>query len=421
VAGALAGRRVVLGVCGGIAAYKAVEVCRRLVDAGAHVSPVMTRGATRFLGEVTLSALASEPVQTSLWSERDPIPHTRLGRSADVVVVVPATARLIGSYAAGISNDLLTATLLATRAPVVVCPAMHTEMWEHPATQENLATLRRRGVHVVEPATGRLAGGDIGAGRLPEPGTIVAAVERVLAPQDFAGLRVLVSAGGTREPIDPVRYVGNRSSGKQGHALAHEAAARGAEVTLVTTVGLPVPSGAVVVRVETAADMEKAVLDGAGEADVVVMAAAVADFRPKASAPEKLKKADGVPELVLEPTLDILAELGRRRTPGQTLVGFAAETHDMRTQAAEKLHAKGVDLIVGNDVAAAEVGFEHDTNRVHMVGRDGFEQDTALVDKRDVARAVLDAVVSLRWHAASPQRQASPGTGNHPGNKESDT
>jgi len=420
VAGALAGRRVVLGVCGGIAAYKAVEVCRRLVDAGAHVTPVMTRGATRFLGEVTLSALASEPVQTSLWSERDPIPHTRLGQAADVIVVAPATARLIGSYAAGISNDLLTATLLATRAPVVVCPAMHTEMWEHPATQDNLATLRRRGVHVVEPATGRLAGGDVGAGRLPEPETIVAAVERVLAPQDLAGLRILVSAGGTREPIDPVRFIGNRSSGKQGHALAHEAAARGAEVTLVTTaLGLPVPSGAAVVVVETAADMEKAVLDRAGEADVVVMAAAVADFRPKASASEKLKKADGVPDIVLEPTPDILAELGRRRSPGQTLVGFAAETHDLGARAIEKLRAKGVDLIVGNDVAAAGVGFEHDTNRVHMVGRDGFEQDTALIDKRDVARAVLDAVVSIRRRPESPPPpQRNPRTGI---NKESDT
>jgi phosphopantothenoylcysteine decarboxylase/phosphopantothenate--cysteine ligase len=417
VAGALAGRRVVLGVCGGIAAYKAVEVCRRLVDAGAHVTPVMTRGATRFLGEVTLSALASEPVQTSLWSEHDPIPHTRLGQMADVIVVVPATARLIGSYAAGISADLLTATLLATRAPVVVCPAMHTEMWEHPATRDNLATIRRRGVHVVEPATGRLAGGDVGAGRLAEAATIVAAVERVLAPQDLAGLHVLVSAGGTREPIDPVRFVGNRSSGKQGHALAHEAAARGAEVTLVTTVGLAVPSGAEVVRVETAADMEKAVLDRAGEADVVVMAAAVADFRPKASSPEKLKKTDGVPELVLEPTVDILGELGRRRTADQTLVGFAAETHDMRARAADKLRAKGVDLIVGNDVAAAGVGFEHDTNRVHMVGRDGFEQDTTLIDKRDVARAVLDAVVFLRQRPTSPPRQASP---RHE-DKESDT
>jgi phosphopantothenoylcysteine decarboxylase/phosphopantothenate--cysteine ligase len=416
VAGALAGRRVVLGVCGGIAAYKAVEVCRRLVAAEAHVTPVMTRGATRFIGEVTLSALASERVQTSLWSEADPIPHTRLGQTADVIVVVPATARLIGSYAAGISSDLLTATLLATRAPVVVCPAMHTEMWEHPATQDNLATLRRRGVDVVEPATGRLAGGDVGAGRLAEAGTIVAAVERVLAPQDLAGVRVLVSAGGTREPIDPVRFVGNRSSGKQGHALAYEAASRGARVTLVTTVGLPVPSGAEVVRVETAADMERAVLDRAGEADVVVMAAAVADFRPKASSAEKLKKSDGVPELVLEPTVDILAELGRRRTPGQTLVGFAAETHDMRARAAEKLRTKGVDLIAGNDVAAADVGFGHDTNRVHVVGRDGFEQDTTLVDKRDVARVVLDAVVSMR-RPTSPPRRANP----QPGSKESDT
>jgi phosphopantothenoylcysteine decarboxylase/phosphopantothenate--cysteine ligase len=396
MAGALAGRRVVLGVCGGIAAYKAVELCRRLVDAGAHVVPVMTRGATRFVGEVTLSALASEPVQTSLWTENDPIPHTRLGQAADLVVVAPATARLLGSYAAGISNDLLTATLLATRAPVVVCPAMHTEMWEHPATQDNLETLRRRGVHVVEPASGRLAGGDIGAGRLPEPATIVAAAERVLAPQDLAGLRVLVTAGGTREPIDPVRFVGNRSSGKQGHALAHEAAARGAEVTLVTTAGLPVPPGVTVVVVETADGMEKAVLDRAGECDVVVMAAAVADFRPKVAVLEKLKKADGVPEVVLEPTPDILAELGRRRTPGQTLVGFAAETGELRARAAEKLRTKGVDLIVGNDVGAPDTGFGHDTNRVHMVGRGGFEQDTELLDKRDVARAVLDAVVALR-------------------------
>ena len=396
MAGALAGRRIVLGVCGGIAAYKAVEVCRRLIEAGAHVTPVMTRGATRFIGEVTLSALASEPVETSLWTERDPIPHTRLGQSADLIVIAPATARLIGSFAAGISSDLLTATLLATRAPVVVCPAMHTEMWEHPATQENLATLRRRGVHVVEPATGRLAGGDVGAGRLPDPATIVAAVEAVLAPQDLAGLNVLVTAGGTREPIDPVRFVGNRSSGKQGHALAAEAAARGANVTLVTTTNLPVPPGAELVAVETAADMEKAVLDRAGEADVVVMAAAVADFRPKASSGEKLKKADGVPDLVLEPTTDILAELGRRRAPHQTLVGFAAETNDTRTNAAEKLRRKGVDLIVANDVSSPGVGFEHDTNRVQMVGRDGFEQDTTLVDKRDVARAVLDAVISLR-------------------------
>ena len=224
---------MVLGVSGGIAAYKAVEVCRRLVDDGAHVAPIMTEGATRFIGEVTLSALASQPVQRSLWTEDDPIPHTTLGQQADVVVVCPATARLLGSYVAGISDGLLTATLLATRAPVVVCPAMHTEMWEHPAVQDNVSTLRERGVTVVDPEDGRLAGGDVGAGRLASPEVIVAAVERAITPQDLAGLSVVVTAGGTREAIDPVRFIGNRSSGKQGHAIAAEAAARGAAVTLV--------------------------------------------------------------------------------------------------------------------------------------------------------------------------------------------
>src|SRR6185503_16991769 len=245
----IAGKRVVLGITGGIAAYKAIEVCRRLVDAGAHVSPVMTAGAQHFVGATTFSALASEPVQTSLWSEADPIPHTRLGQAADVVVVCPATARVISDLTTGRSADLLTATLLATRAPVVLCPAMHTEMWEHPAVEENLATLRRRGVHVVEPESGRLAGGDVGTGRLASPERVVAAIDAVLTPADLTGLSVLVTAGGTREPLDPVRFLGNRSSGKQGHALAEEAAARGAKVSLVTTVALPAPDGAEVVRV----------------------------------------------------------------------------------------------------------------------------------------------------------------------------
>ncbi|MHB8682475.1 MAG: bifunctional phosphopantothenoylcysteine decarboxylase/phosphopantothenate--cysteine ligase CoaBC, partial [Acidimicrobiales bacterium] len=298
-----AGRRVVLGVTGGIAAYKAVELCRRLVDAGAHVSPVMTEDATRFVGEVTFSALASERVRTSLWDEPEPIPHTRLGQNADVVVVAPATARFIGCYAGGISDDLLTATVLATRAPVVVCPAMHTEMWEHPAVQENLDTLRRRGVRVVPPESGRLAGGDVGAGRLAEPETIIAALTEVLsAGRDLAGTTVVVSAGGTREPIDPVRVITNRSSGKQGHAIAEAAAARGAHVVLVTTTGRPVSAGITVVPVDTAASMEFAMLEHAGTADVVVMAAAVADFRPKAPASAKLHKSDGVPDIVLEPT-----------------------------------------------------------------------------------------------------------------------
>jgi phosphopantothenoylcysteine decarboxylase/phosphopantothenate--cysteine ligase len=394
---ALAGRRVVLGVSGGIAAYKAIEVCRRLVDAGAHVVPVLTTGAQHFVGAVTFSALASEPAKTSLWDDTDPIPHTALGQSADVVVVVPATARVIGAYAAGISSDLLTATLLATRAPVVVCPAMHTEMWEHPAVQENLATLRRRGVHVVDPDIGRLAGGDHGAGRLAAPERIVAAVEALFVPRDLSGVSVLVTAGGTREPIDAVRVITNRSSGKQGHALAEEAAARGADVTLVTTVARTVGRpGIEVIAVETAAEMEAAVLSRAAQADVVLMAAAVADFRPKAAAEGKIKKDAGLPEIILEPTTDILAVLGERRSPAQVLVGFAAETADLAANAGAKLARKRLDLIVANDVSAPGVGFDHDTNAVMMLSADGTVQNVTLADKRAIARAVLDTVVRIR-------------------------
>jgi phosphopantothenoylcysteine decarboxylase / phosphopantothenate---cysteine ligase len=393
----LEGRRIVLGVSGGIAAYKAIEVCRRLVDAGAHVAPIMTRGATRFVGETTFSALASERVHSSLFDDADPIPHTRLGQSADLVVVAPATARVIGSYAAGISNDLLTATLLATEAPVVVAPAMHTEMWDHPAVQENIATLLRRGVHVVAPEEGRLAGGDIGRGRLAAPEAIVAAAEAALgATRDLEGLHVVITAGGTREPIDPVRFIGNRSSGKQGHALATEAAARGAKVTLVTTVDLPAPATADVVRVDTAAQMDEAVRAVASAADVIVMAAAVADFRPATVAAKKLKKHDGVPEIVLEPTVDILAGLGERKRPDQTVVGFAAETDRVRQNATSKLVAKGADLIVANDVTAAGAGFEHDTNSVVIMHADGTEREVPLADKRVIARSVFDAVINRR-------------------------
>ena len=393
--GALAGRRVVLGVTGGIAAYKAVELCRRMVDAGAHVTPVLTEDATRFVGTVTFSALASEPARTSLWDDADPIPHTRLGQRADVVVVAPATARFVARYAHGISDDLLSATVLATRAPVVVCPAMHTEMWEHPAVQDNLALLRRRGVEVVPPAEGRLAGGDSGMGRLAEPDDVLAAVARVLgAARDLVGRRVVVSAGGTREPIDAVRVITNRSSGKQGHAVAEAAAARGAEVVLVTTTDRAVPDGITVVRVDTAASMEEAVLQAAASADVVVMAAAVADFRPKAPAPGKLSKADGLPDIVLEPTPDILRELAARRRPGQLLVGFAAETRDVTERAGAKLAAKGIDVIVANDVGAAGVGFDHDTNAVTILGADGACDEVGLTSKTAVAHAVLDAVVA---------------------------
>jgi len=386
-----------LGVTGGIAAYKAVEVCRRLVDAGAHVVPVLTEDATRFVGEVTFSALASESVQKTLWSEVDPIPHTHLGQRADLVLVVPATARFLGCYANGISDGLLSATVLATRAPVIVCPAMHTEMWEHPAVQENLATLRRRQVIVVDPAQGRLAGGDVGAGRLAEPADIVAAALAVLGSaargHDLAGRRVVVSAGGTREPIDPVRFISNRSSGKQGHAVAEAAAARGAEVVLVTTATRPVSLDIDLVTVETAAEMETAMLEHGADADIIVMAAAVADFRLKAPADAKLSKADGVPELVLEPTPDILAELGRRRRDGQVLVGFAAETHDMTSRAASKLQEKNVDFMVANDVSAQHVGFDHDTNAVTILGSEGTCREVALTSKLEVAHAILDSVI----------------------------
>jgi phosphopantothenoylcysteine decarboxylase / phosphopantothenate---cysteine ligase len=392
----MADKRVVLAVTGGIAAYKAVEVCRRLVDAGAHVSPIMTADAARFLGPATLSALASEPVHDSLWSDADPIPHTALGRSADVIVVAPATATLLAKYAAGIADDLLTATLLATRAPVVVCPAMHTEMWEHPATVDNVASLRRRGVLVVEPGVGRLAGGDEGAGRLADVEEIVFTVERLLRPQDLAGCTVLVTAGGTREALDPVRFLGNRSSGKQGEALAVESAARGATVVLVTAADRPTPPGIEVLRVETAAEMEAIVLYGASDADVIVMAAAVADFRPKVVVEAKLRKADGPPEIVLEPTTDILAQLGRRKRSGQVLVGFAAETGDVRAAAEEKLRSKRLDVIVANDVTAPGVGFGHETNAATLLDAAGNWTEVALTTKRALASLVLDLVADLR-------------------------
>ncbi len=391
----LDGRRIVLGVTGGIAAYKAVEVCRRLVDAGAHVSPVLTSGALHFVGETTFSALASEPVQRTLWGEDSPIPHTRLGQGADLVLVCPATARVISDYRTGRSHDLLTATLVATRAPVVLCPAMHTEMWEHAAIQENLSVLASRGVHIVAPDEGRLAGGDVGAGRLADPARIVATVERVLGPGDLVGTTVLVTAGGTREAIDPVRFIGNRSSGKQGFALAAEARDRGASVILVTTTPPPPDLGVETHLVESAAQMHQAVVSRSADADVVVMAAAVADFTPVEVADSKLKKQEGPPRIVLEPTVDILAELGRSKRADQVLVGFAAETHDVAANARDKLVRKNADLLVANDVSAPGVGFEHDTNEVVIHGSE-MEQNVPLTDKRLVARAVLDAVVAHR-------------------------
>lgn len=391
------GKKIVLGISGGIAAYKAVEVIRRLVDAGAHVAPIMTADAHRFIGPVTVSALASEPVHTSLWDDASPIPHTRLGQTADLIVVAPATARVLSAYASGYSDDLLSATLIATRAPVIVCPAMHTEMWEHPSVVDNIALLRSRGVVVVEPQSGRLAGGDVGTGRLADPDTIVDAIDSVLSTeQDLAGVSVVVTAGGTREPIDAVRVIANRSSGKQGHALAEMAARRGAHVTLITTTDRPVAHGVVVHNVETAEEMLTAVSATAHNADVVIMTAAVADFRPVVSVENKIKKDAGVPSIVLEPTPDILAHLGKSKPQHQILVGFAAETENLLENAQSKLKRKNLDIIVANDVSAPGVGFAHDTNAVSIVFASGEIQQVPLADKHSIARTILDSVVKVR-------------------------
>ncbi len=424
----LESKTVVLGVCGGIAAYKAAALCRRLGDAGARVLPVLTRGAARFVGPVTFSALAAEPARLSLFEPGgEPVPHIALARRADLVVVAPATARLIGAYAAGLSSDLLTATLLATAAPVLLCPSMHTEMWEHPAVQDNLSLLRRRGVVVLEPEEGRLAGGDVGKGRLPEPEAIVAAAARLLAARgteawpatadrdvhdrsragSLAGVKAVVSAGGTREPLDPVRYIGNRSSGKQGYAVAAELISRGAEVTLVSASELPPPAGVKLVAVETAAEMAEAVLEAAEGADVVVMAAAVADYRPAEPATAKIKKAAAPISLRLVPTQDILKELGARRRPGQVLVGFAAETAggaELVELGRSKLEAKGADLVVANDVATLGAGFGSDATRAVIVSAENMVE-LGLVSKRELASALVESISALLgrkpW-AASP-------------------
>ncbi len=391
----LAGRRIVLGVTGGIAAYKSVEIMRRLQDLGAHVSPILTESATKMIGVKTFEALASEPPKTSLYSDSHPSPHTYLGQNADLILVAPATARILSDLRTGRSDDLLSATLLATEAPVVVAPAMHTEMWNHPATTENVSVLRSRGVTVVGPAVGRLAGGDEGPGRLSEPETIVVAVvQRLASDADLAGLKVLISAGGTREALDPVRYLGNRSTGKQGHALAEAAAARGAEVVLITASPLASHSGIGRINVVSAAEMATAVKAEAATSDIVIMAAAVADFRPVSVAEKKLKKADGTPQITLERTEDILAALGQSKRSGQVLVGFAAETNDVSANAKAKLEKKNADLIVANDVSAPGVGFGHETNAVTIHAADGSQTQVALSEKSQIAHAVLDAALA---------------------------
>jgi phosphopantothenoylcysteine decarboxylase/phosphopantothenate--cysteine ligase len=391
--------RVVLGVAGGIAAYKAVEVLRLLTEAGHSVRVVPTRSALKFVGAATFEALSGEPVTTEVFDDVPDVPHVRLGQTADLVVVAPATADLLSRAASGRANDLLTGTLLTARCPVVYAPAMHTEMWEHPATVANVALLRSRGAVVLDPDVGPLAKGDVGAGRLPSPESIVSVVLAALAGvqrgADLAGRRVVVSAGGTREYLDPVRFLGNRSSGRQGYALARTAAARGAEVTLVSAnVALPDPAGVKVVRVVSAEDVRTAVVEAAGDADAVVMAAAVADFRPAVRAASKLKKTDAEPAPVaLVRNADVLAEVSASKRPGQVVVGFAAETDDALAYGREKLARKGCDLLVVNEVGEGRA-FEVEENAAVVLGADGSQTEVPLGSKDALAHAVWDLVVA---------------------------
>ena len=410
----LAGRRVLVGVTGGIAAYKAAILVRLLQRAGAEVDVVLTRGGARFVGAATFEGLTGRAVRQEVWEDIAGETHVALGRGAHAVVVYPATAHTLAKLASGLADDLLTTSLLAATCPLILAPAMHTEMWEHPATQHNLAVLRDRGASIVGPDDGLLMGGDSGPGRLVPPELALAAVREALVSGvadravegpptgDLLGTRVLITAGGTREPVDPVRYLGNRSSGRMGFALAAAARDRGAEVTLIAApTELATPEGVRRYDVTTALEMHATVFEHLAAADVVIKAAAVADFRPGSPAVSKLKKERGVPTIELTPNPDILAELGLARTGDRpVLVGFAAETDDVEAGGRAKLERKGADLLVVNDVSADDAGFEVDTNRVVILDRAGGRVEVPLADKRTVAERVLDRVVA--WLAAAP-------------------
>jgi phosphopantothenoylcysteine decarboxylase / phosphopantothenate---cysteine ligase len=388
-------RRVLLGITGGVAAYKSAHLARLLTAAGAEVTAVMTESATRFVGPDTFAALTGRPVHTSLWERPGEVLHVRLAHEADLAIVAPATANLLAKLAHGLADDLLTSTLLEYAGPLMIAPAMHTGMWEHPATRGNVETLEGRGVTFVGPVEGALAHGDSGVGRLAEPETIAAQALVVLdgtAAGSLIGRSVVVTAGPTYEPIDPVRFIGNHSSGKMGVAVAAEAARRGATVHLILGPGtVAPPAGAQVVRITTAEQMREAVMRYADDADAIVMAAAVADFRPKDAATGKLKKDDGTPEVTLEPTPDILAELGER-PQRPYLVGFAAETSDVEAHGRAKLARKHADLLVANEVGREGTGFGSETNHAAVVSVNG--DDIALRDwtKRELASVIIDRI-----------------------------
>jgi phosphopantothenoylcysteine decarboxylase/phosphopantothenate--cysteine ligase len=392
----LSGRRVLLGVTGGIAAYKAAILARLLVADGADVRVVMTEAATRFVGPDTFAALTSNPVHTSVFDEPGAVLHVRLAHEIDLAIVAPATANVLAKLAHGVADDLLTSTLLESRCPIVAAPAMHTGMWEHPATVASIETLEGRGVTLVGPESGPLAAGDEGIGRMSEPEAILDAARAVGArSSDLAERRILVTAGPTHEPIDAVRFIGNRSSGRMGIAVAAEARARGADVTLVLGPGTVAPPSSIrVIRIETAEQMREAVLEAAKDADAIVMAAAVADFRPASAADGKLKKDVGPPDVRLVPTSDILAELGER-TGERILVGFAAETTDLEAEGRRKLGRKRLDLIVVNQVGRAGTGFGAETNEAMILARDGDDEPLRTWTKRELASAIGDRLAKL--------------------------
>ncbi|MDH3189135.1 MAG: bifunctional phosphopantothenoylcysteine decarboxylase/phosphopantothenate--cysteine ligase CoaBC [Acidimicrobiia bacterium] len=386
----LARRRVLLAVTGGVAAYKSAFLARRLVEAGAEVRVALSESAQEFIGAQTFAAITGSNPSIGLFGQDEVSPHTELARWADIVIVAPATAATLSRAANGLSDDLISATLLATQKPILFAPAMHTEMWENPATQRNIATLRRDGYHFVGPNEGELAGGDVGLGRVSEPDEIVVKAASILGSAGD-GQMVLVTAGGTRESVDPVRYLGNRSSGKMGHAIADEAVRRGYRVTLVTTSDLPVSPAVKVVQVESAQEMQDAV--SAIDADIAVMAAAVADFRPVNRSADKLQRADGLDQIDLEPTPDILASVVAR-DPRPVVVGFAAETGGVE-RGIEKARKKKVDLFVYNNVTEEGSGFGTDTNRVVLIGPDGSTEELPQMPKTQVASNLWDRISSI--------------------------
>ncbi len=394
--------RIILGVSAGIAAYKACELLRLLTESGHRVRVLPTPAALNFVGAATWAALSGQPVTVSPWESVHEVPHVRLGQEADLVIVAPATADVMARAATGMSDDLLTAVLLTARCPIIFAPAMHTEMWEHPATRANVATLRKRGCIVLEPASGRLTGADSGSGRLPEPAELFATAQRVLArgggalAPDLAGRTVVISAGGTREELDPVRYLGNWSSGKQGYALARTAASRGARVTLVAAnTELADPAGVHVIRVRSAAELRMQMLAAAASADALVMAAAVADFRPAARSDTKIKKSGALPDpIMLAENPDIVRDLvAARQSPGQLIVAFAAETSDALANGRAKLARKGCDLLVVNRVGNG-LAFGTADNEATVLSADGTEVKLPRAHKDEIADAIWDLVAA---------------------------